>query len=407
MRILFIEPYYFPDRGPAAPLYTMLCEELVRMNHEVIVLAAVPHYPTGKVEKAYQGSRIRRTNENGVQVIRVPLPSVNRTILWQRFLQFLIYQFACLIAGWNLKADIFLTATPAFMVLLPVVYFYLIRKIPYIYSVHDVYPDSGIRLGIFKHPFFIRLVTGLEKFTAHRSNFIRILSPSYVDPVSKLGISKTKQHLIYDWVDTTLIKPVSKKNDFSVENNLQDKFIIEYAGNISFSQGLEYLIKTAELLRNDGIHFLIIGEGAKKNELEKLCREKKLEYVQFLPFQPREKLPDVLGTADISLVTLRKGMGFNSLPSKTLSILASGRPIIANIDPGSETWDLVERAQAGLCIEPESPEKLANAIRSLKDNEKQREIYGKNGRNYVAKNHSPQSAAKAFEELFMLALKKT
>jgi len=404
MRILFIEPYYHPDGGPAAPLYTMLCEELAKMGHDVTILASVPHYPTGKVNKDYRGWRTLRTFEKGVNVIRVPLPSINRSILWQRYFQFLIYQIGVVLAGWKIKAEIFSTATPSFMVLLPVIYFSIIRRIPFIYNVHDVYPDSGVKLGIFKNNLIIRFVTRLEKLCARRSAFVRILSPSYADGVSQLGIAENKLILIYDWVDTTLIKPVSRDNNFSIEYNLHNKFVVEYAGNISFSQGLDCVLDAAAILEDEEIHFLLIGEGAAKFELEKKSQEKSLHNIQFLPFQPREILPQVLGSADISLVILKKGMGFNSLPSKTLSLLASGRPIIASIDPGSETCKLVERARSGVCVAPEDPVALANTILQLKRDRNLLQNMSKNGRQYAMDNHSPVYAAEAFEVMFIKAL---
>jgi colanic acid biosynthesis glycosyl transferase WcaI len=130
----------------------------------------------------------------------------------------------------------------------------------------------------------------------------------------------------------------------------------------------------------------------------------KLSNVQFLPFQARSRLPEVLGSADVSLIVLRKGMGMGSLPSKTFSILASGRPIIASVDEQSETWDLIQRAQAGLCIEPENPGELIKAILILKNDPNLRERFGKNGRNWAEERHSPQSATFQFEELLYKAI---
>ena len=97
-----------------------------------------------------------------------------------------------------------------------------------------------------------------------------------------------------------------------------------------------------------------------------------------MPFQPRSRLPEVLGCADVSLVILRKGIGTGSLPSKTFSILASGRPLIASVDELSETWNLIQSAQAGLCIEPDNPLELVKAILLLKnDQELARTIWTK------------------------------
>ncbi|HFD87613.1 MAG TPA: glycosyltransferase WbuB [Gammaproteobacteria bacterium] len=401
MRILILEAYYEPDGGPAAPLYTMLCQELVRRGHHVTVLTAVPHYPSGQVPAGFRKAKIRWTVETGVQVARVPLPSVNRSKLACRLWQFAVYQLGAVLAGWRLDFDVFISATPSLEVWLPFHFFSIVRNKPAVYSVHDVYPDTGIQLGIFRHKPVIRLVTALERSCVKRAAVVRVLSQSFVPRVKRLGVSEERIRLIYDWVDTNLIVPLPKSNPFAVEHGLDNKFVVLYAGNVGFSQGLEYLLDTACLLSDEHIHFLVVGEGAAKEDLLAKANASHLQNVTFLPFQPRERLPEVLASADVSVVMLRRGMGFNSLPSKTLSILASGRPIIVSIDEGSDTWNLVERSGAGICVPPESPERLAEAIKTLKQNPALGEQMGQNGRRYALLHHSPESAAEAFESLLL------
>lgn len=404
MNILVLEPYYEPDGGPAAPLFTMLCQELVRRGHKVTVLTAVPHYPSGRIPKDFQGMKMYRSVEAGVQVIRVPLPSVDRSKLPQRLWQFLIYQIGALFHGWRIDCDVFISITPSLEIWLPFTYFSRLRRKPAIYSVHDVYPDTGIQLGIFRHKPIIKLVTALERSCATRAKIVRVLSQSFIPGVKLLGVPDKRIRLIYDWVDTDLVTPLSKDNAFAVEHGLDKKFVVLYAGNVGFSQGLEHLLESAHLLAEENIHFLVVGEGAAKESLLATAAAQQLQNVTFLPFQPRVRLPEVLATADVSIVILRQGMGFNSLPSKTLSILASGRPMIVSIDPGSDTWNLVERSESGLCVPPEEPVHLAEAIRTLKRNVTLRNQMGCNGRQYALLHHSAQSAAQAFEEILVEAM---
>lgn len=406
MDILVLEPYYEPDGGPAAPLFTMLSQELVRCGHRVTVLTAVPHYPSGKVPQAYRGLKTRRHLEDGVEVIRVPLPSVNRTRLWQRLAQFLAYQVGAILAGWHLSFDVFVTITPSLEIWLPFTYFSAVRRKPAIYSVHDVYPDTGIRLGIFSNKAVIKAVTLLERYCVDHAQIVRILSRSFEKGVRKLGAPRSKIRLIYDWVDTELITPLPKNNSFALEQGLNESFVVLYAGNIGFSQGLEHALEAAKLLTDEDIRFVFVGEGAAKDSLAETARSLQLTNVGFLPFQPRDRLPEVLATADVSLVVLRKGMGFNSLPSKTLSTLASGRPMVASIDEHSDTWDLVERSQSGICVPPESPIRLADAIRTLKQSPELRATMGRNGRDYALKHHSTRAAARAFEAIFTEAIER-
>jgi len=401
MRILVVTPYYLPDGGPSAPLYGMLCCALVRRGHQVTVLASAPHYPTGHVLPEYRGMRIRKAIENGVSVIRVPVPSMDRSNLVQRFLQFGVYQVGASLAGLKQEYDVTLFSNPFLMVGLPFAVLAIIRNKPAVYSIHDVYPDVGVRLGIFRHKPVVALVTAMEKFCLDRAKYVRILSESFAPKMRALGVPECKLALIYDWVDTALIRPLPRENDFAREHGLLDKFVVLYAGNIGLSQGLEHVLAAAECLKTEeDIRFVFVGDGAGRERLVAEAEARGLANVMFLPFQPRARLPEVLGTADVSLVTLRKGVGFESLPSKIFSILASGRPLIASVDEDSHTARLVQHSEAGLCVPPEQPDRLADAILELKGDQRMRANMGRKGRAYAVQYHSPQSAADSFVRLF-------
>jgi colanic acid biosynthesis glycosyl transferase WcaI len=203
-------------------------------------------------------------------------------------------------------------------------------------------------------------------------------------------------------VDTDFIKPIPRDNAFSQELHLSNTFIVLYAGNLGLSQGLEHVLTAAEQLADHrDIKFVFVGDGSGREHLVAEAERRRLANVQFLPFQPRSRLPEVLATADISLVVLRRGIGSGSLPSKLFSILASGRPILASVDEGCETWELVERAQAGICVPPEDPIELAKAILNFKKDDCFRERLGLNGRAWAERYHSPQSAAEQFEKLLI------
>jgi colanic acid biosynthesis glycosyl transferase WcaI len=405
MRILMIAPHYAPDLGPSAPLFTTLCEGLVKRGHEVTALTTVPHYPSGQVSAAFRGKWIRRSKENGVQVIRVWLPSVKRANFAMRLLQFLCYQVEAVPAGLGLKYDAVIVANPALWVWLPFVFFVSLKRKPALFSVHDVYPDVGVTLGVFRNKYVVTTVASLERYCLNHSRVVRILSESFRPGLRNLGVPDAKMALVYDWVDTDLIQPLPRDNRFAQEHDLVDRFIVLYAGNIGLSQGLEDVLAAAQQISNQhDIHFLFIGDGPAREHLLALTEAHGQVNVQILPFQPRDRLPEVLASADVSLVTLRRGIGAASLPSKTFSILASGRPVIASVDEQSETWNLVQKAEAGLCVEPENPAALVKAILALKADRELRERLGRNGRIWAERKHSPQSAAEQVEGLLIKAL---
>ncbi len=404
MRILFQVLHYLPDGGPSAPLFGMLCEALVKRGHRVTVVAAAPHYPSGRVQEQYRGFRVRRSIENGVHVVRIPVPSVNRSRLPQRAMQWLFYQIGSVVSTWRETFDIGVYGGPTLTTWLPFAYRTVVRKTAAVYSIADVYPQVGITLGIFRWPWVVSLVSAMEKFFLSRSAYVRILSESFTLPLKDLGVPEEKMILIYDWVDTALIQPGPKDNRFAREQGLTDKFVVMYAGNIGLSQGLENVLRAAqELNSHEDILFVLVGDGAGRERLENEARRMKLTNVIFLPFQPRPRLPEVLASADVSLVTLQKGITTGSLPSKSFSILSSGRPILASVDQDSDMARLVGRSQAGLTVPPEEPHLLVEALLSLKLAPDACRRMGIQGREYVEKYHSPDSAATFFEELLRKA----
>jgi len=248
-------------------------------------------------------------------------------------------------------------------------------------------------------------VAAMERFCLNHSSIVQIISDSFRPGLRALGVPDDRMTLAYDWVDTDLIRPLPRDNAFSREHNLTHRFVVLYAGNVGLSQGLEHVLDAAEqLVDRQNLLFVFVGEGSSKEHLMAQARQHQLPNVRFLPFQPRDRLPEVLASADVSLVPLRHGIGTDSLPSKTFSILASGRPLVASVDEGSETWNLVERAGAGLCIPPEDPTALAKAIVALSKDDDLRERLGRNGRNWADRYHSPQSAAEQFERLLSVAI---
>jgi colanic acid biosynthesis glycosyl transferase WcaI len=401
MRFLFVTTQYAPDGGPAAPLFQMLCEALQKRGHSITVIAAVPHYPSGQVPPAFRKGWLTHSLENGVRVVRVRVPSLNRDRLTRRLLLFALYQLGGAIAALTERCDAVLVANPALETGLPFFVLRTLRRKPTIFSVHDVYPEVGVQLGIFRHKPVISLIAWSEKFCFRRSAYVRILSESFADSLQAMGVPEPKTRLIYDWVDTDLIRPLPRQNAFAAEHNLNDKFVVMYAGNIGLSQGLEHVLSAAQQLAGQtDIQFVLVGDGAAREALLQQAQTMQLSNVLFLPFQPRPRLPEVLASADISLISLQPNIGTGSLPSKSFSILASGRPALAIVDQHTATAALISRAQAGLCTPPADVPALVAAILQLKNDSARRQAMGGRGRAYAEQHHSPHGAALQFEALF-------
>lgn len=351
MRILVCTLLYKPDGGPSAPLFEMLCKQFAKMGHDVTIITAVPHYPSGRVQPEFKKGWIQRSQENGVNVIRVRVPSVNRARLFLRLIQFLSYQLGATVAGLHEKYDVMLVTNPAIEVGLPFAVLAALKRKPAVFSVYDVYPDVGVQLGIFRNRFVIRAVEAAERFCLSHAQYVHTLFESFVPALRRMGVTDNKLACLYVWIDTDYLHPVPRDNDFAKEFDLVDKFVVLYAGNIGLSQGLDRVLFAAEnLATQKHIHFVFVGDGSGREALVAHAKERHLSNVQFIPFQSHSRVPEVLGTGDLALVSLQPQIGTSSLPSKTFSYLASQRPIIAIVDEGSATWQLVKRAEAGIPV---------------------------------------------------------
>jgi colanic acid biosynthesis glycosyl transferase WcaI len=184
---------------------------------------------------------------------------------------------------------------------------------------------------------------------------------------------------------------------FSDEHRLNDKIVILYSGNIGYSQGLDSVLDavTTMTMPKD-VCFVIQGDGPERSTLVARANTGRGVNVQFLPFQPREKLAEVLAMCDVALISLREGIASESIPSKTFPILASARPILACIDPRNDLWGLVERVGCGVCVRPGDAGGFADAVTKLADDKRLRTTMGNNGRKYIEEVHTKQRAVDAF-----------
>ena len=399
MRLLIVTPHYPPDGGPSAPLFQMLAEEFVRRGHAVCVVCGTPHYPSGMPPAGWVPGESAAETVGGVHVARVSMPAVDRTRLPFRLLQFAAYQLRGAFAVRRQTFDAVIASGPGLQTLLP---FAIARRHARrsVYSVHDVYPDVGISLGIFRHRPVIAVVRALERAAIRAGDRVRFLAPGFRERLARLGAADAQLSFIPDWVDTNFIRPCPRDNAFAREHGLVERFVVLYGGNLGLSQGLASVLAAADLLRETPrVRFVFVGDGAGRAALEVEATQRRLDNVQFIPYQARERLPEVLSTADVGLISMRRGFS-DSLPSKVYSHLASGRALLAAVDPGGDVATLLARTDAAVLTPPEDPVALAHAVRGLASLPPATlQAMGARGRSFAERYHSPAAAATAFEEL--------
>lgn len=392
MRLLMVVPYFPPDRGPIPLMYGGLATDLAQTYDEVLVITGQPSY-AADIKRSWRLYEIESTG--GKKIVRVFVPRLNRESLCSRLAFILSYNL--LGAAYVLFAadnDVALITNPAVEIWL-IALAVCLKKIPYHYRVHDLYPEIAIRLGFLtRKSVLARIVDWMERFCLKSAATVSVITDAFKSRLLADGISPTVPLVIPDWADTTLFREGSKRNELSQRLRLADKFVVGYGGNVGRSQGLDVLVEAADLLRDEKeIVFLIVGEGAKKRELISLSKKKGLDNVFFLPYQPEETLSDVYAAWDVGFVSLVTGLSPEWQTGKILSIMASGRPVLAAADVGGEVHKLIEGTNCGVCVQGGDAKRLAQAIRDLHAHRDRLPAFGISGRLAVEKTYSRQVCA--------------
>lgn len=400
MKLVVICPHFEPDVAPTGEVMTRIVHELVARGHEVHVFTSLPWYLHHRVEPGWGGKLIRTETVEWGAITRLhPFPAPDKTNLVRRALSFGGFTvLATLRAMWGGRADAVLAMSPPLTLGAAGWIASLTRRAPLVFNIQDVYPDVLVETGAVSNPKVIRALSWLERFSYSRSDAVTVLSDDLRENLSN-KTDAAKVRVIPNFVLTDDILPSERLNDYRAELGLGNETVVMYAGNIGYSQPLELLVEAAKAFSDrDDVHFVVNGGGSGRADVEMSAEG--LDNITFVDLQPKERLPEVLAAGDIHLVLLREGLSASSVPSKTYSILAAGRPLVASVDVGSEVAKMVEAADAGVAVEPENPEAFIEGLRSLIDDPKRRERCGINGRRFVEGLYSPAVIAETYEKLF-------
>jgi len=403
MRILLLTLYFDPDVGANAVIMTELVEELVAHGNKVTVVTAFPHYAGNVVSSKYKGKIIMKEQLGGIDVIRTYLyTSPMKDRFWVRFLNYVSFNLLSTLAGiFSGPQDIIFAPSPPLTIGLSAFIIAIFKRIPYIYNVQDINPDVLIKLGILKNPIGIAFSRWLELFVYSQAHHITVLSKGFRKNLRNKMVPPGKLTIIPNFIDIDFIRPLERENSFRDKFGLTDKFVILYAGNLGHSQDLENVLECASKVKDRGdIQFVIVGNGSCKPLLQETAKQLTVDNVLFIPFQPRQDVPQIYASADISLITLKKGISMDSVPSKAYTIMASGRPIVAAVDTGSDAWNLINDANCGICVPPESPDAFLTTIIELYVNIELREELSRNGRTYVEKHYTRDIVGSQYHQLF-------
>ncbi|HEX2057553.1 MAG TPA: glycosyltransferase family 4 protein [Actinomycetota bacterium] len=402
MKLAVLTPHFAPDTAPTGAVVTRVVEELAARGHRIDVVTALPWYREHRIEPGYEGRMVRHEDTPWGRVTRVhPLPVDDKRDILRRAAAFA--GFSALAAGAGARGgpvDGVLALSPPLTLGLAGWVAARRRRAPLVFNVQDVFPDVAVELGVITNRRVIAAASALERWCYDRADAVTVLSEDLRDNVARKTRDPSKVKVIPNFVDTGAIVPAERDNAYRRDFGLTGKTVVMYAGNVGLSQSLDLVVAAAgALAHEEDLVFVVNGGGAARGELERAARG--LRNVVFVDPQPAERLPEVLAAADVHVVPLKRGLARSSVPSKTYSILAAGRPLIASVDVGSEVARVVEQSGAGMAVPPDDAEAFTKAVRRLAESPAERAAMGEAGRRWIEQWASPARVAEAYEELFV------
>jgi colanic acid biosynthesis glycosyl transferase WcaI len=397
MRILYLSQYFPPEAGATQTRAYEMARAWVRLGHRVTMLTEFPNHPSGIIPSAYKGKFSERGEIDQIELIRVWVKASPEKTFNNRILFYLTYMLNASIAGVFLargKYDFLYASSPPLFVGGTALFLSSIKRIPLVFEVRDLWPESAIALDELSNPWAISLATRLEQACYRKSVQVVVVTRGINNRLAQRGIPSDKLCYIPNGANTDLFifRPAGRER-IRRELGLEQKFIATYAGIHGLAQGLETILEAALILQTvSDIHILLIGDGPKKAEILSLAASLNLSNLTLLPEKPREQIPDYLSASDVALIPLKKAEIFKgALPSKIFDAWACERPVLLSID--GEAREVVESVNGGIFVPPEDPTKIAAALISLRDSPEMRQTMGENGLIYTRQNHSRAALA--------------
>ncbi|MFZ0319168.1 MAG: glycosyltransferase family 4 protein [Candidatus Sulfotelmatobacter sp.] len=410
MKILYISQYFPPEMGAPAARAAELSRHWAAAGHDVTVLTGFPNHPTGVVPREYRDKFRRlvvREQFHGVNVVRSwLLPFPNRKA-HERMLNYSSFCVSAASTGLFLsRPDVVIATSPQLLVALSGWWVARWKRVPFVFEVRDLWPESLAAVGAGDGDSFLhRTLAKIAGFLYREADHIAVVTPAFEDHLVKhWRVPREKISVVENGVETDLFAPQAA-TALRKELGAEGKFVVSYIGTMGMAHGLETILDAAAKLRsaNPKIVFLVLGEGAEKQRIVALARERGLDNLRFVDQQPRERVPAYICASDVCLVLLKKSDVFKTvIPTKMLEFMSCARPVILGVD--GQARRVLEEAQAGLVIEPENSDALADAIRYLAANSEMAGKLGRSGREYIVRNCSRRQTAEKYTRVLEAVL---
>ncbi len=405
-RILLITQWFDPE-----PTFKGLAfaKELAKNGFEVEVLTGFPNYPIGKLYSGYRIKLLQRELIDGIKISRVPLyPSHNYSV-FKRILNYLSFSISSFIYGLFAaqKPDVIYAYHPPPTVGVSALLIRFFRRIPVLYDIQDMWPDTLQATGMIKNEKMLQTIGRVCQWIYKNADQLVVLSPGFKQLLIERGVSESKINVIYNWANADALVASQTKIDSNFP--LNKHFRIVFAGNIGPAQALDTVLDAAEILqsKNSNIFFVLIGDGLESGRLKKRASQENLKNIIFLPSVSMLEIGSYLKEADALLVHLKKDALFEiTIPSKTQAYMSIGKPLLMAVR--GDASNLVQQSRGGVTAQPEDSESVANAAEYLA-NMHHSELYemGLRAKYYYETNLSIQIGAMHFSNIFRRMINDT
>ncbi len=407
MNILVVTQYFWPETFRINDM----AQGLKDMGHDITVLTGLPNYPSGKWTNGYGLKSCGREEWQGIKIIRVPLMPRMKGRGWQLALNYLSFAFSSSLLGPVLcrdQYDVIFTYEPSpFTVGIPAIVMRRLRKIPMIFWVQDLWPESLKSTGAVSSEFVLASVGRMVKWIYRRCDKILVQSEAFIEPAIKAGANPDIIRYFPNWAEE-FYRPVSVDESSALAAKIPKGFVVMFAGNLGEAQSLPTIIAAALKLKEiNVIHWVVIGDGRRMDWMrEEVTKLGLNNCVHFLGRHPTEQMPSYFSAADILLATLKDEPAFaHTIPSKVQTYMACGRPVIAAMN--GEGARVIKQSGGGLAVQAEDDQALADAVMTIYNlPEEQRQTMGKAAYVYYQNNYDRKLLLNKLETIMSELIEK-
>ena len=416
MRVIFPFAYYYPEQCAGIYLVDDLMQALA--NNGIESYLSVPS-PTRNVKQDAKWYRTEKMCNGKVVVHRFRMYGEGKNPVFRALRYFFCECVQLHYMLWKNYDVAFIDSTPPIQGLkLAIVR--LFRKKPIVYNLQDIFPDSLVGTGLAKKDGLLwKIGRRIENFTYRNADKIIVISQDFKRNIMSKGVPEEKIEVVYNWVDENAIIPVKdEENELFEEFGIsREKFRVVYAGNLGNAQNIEIIVNAARRLKdNKEIEFIIFGKGGLEDEIKDTKAKEQLDNLKILPLQPYERVAKVYGLGHVCIVACKPGLGGAAMPSKTWSIMSSGRAVLANFDEGElkeilEGGSALRQAQGpqpcGVFTKAGDLEGFVNAIEELSQHPERCAEMGRNGRQFILDNLTREVGTRKYVEVIRQVAEKS